>query len=100
MPTIQIEPLKLGSNSNFVCFDDGRNKQQCLEDLNVSLLEKIYGGRLPTSEELAVILALRNTDPSRDLTGAILDGKNIELNILIAGPGTGNNGAVQVNGSI
>lgn len=72
-----------------------KHQQDRLNDL---ILKQIYGGNLPNSEQTAVILAYANTQPSRDLTGAILDGKNIAIDVTVADPGSSGNVVNQRNG--
>ncbi len=69
-----------------------------LSEIDNKTLKSIKGGRLPNDNELAIILALRNTHPSRSLTGAVLDNKSIAINIAIFGPGSGGNIGQQING--
>lgn len=91
MKTLQIESLDLKRKENQI-------KSNALLDLDISILSKIYGGGLPNSEQMAVILAYANTQPSRDLTGAILAGQNIAIDVTVADPGSSDNTVNQHNG--
>ena len=91
MTTLQLESL------------DSKRKDRQLEsnyllDLDALVLDRIYGGNLPNSEQTAVILAYANTQPSRDLTGAILSGKNVAIDVVVADPGSSDNTVNQRNG--
>lgn len=98
MSTLLVKPLNLKNNSNLFQLNNLENKQNSLSEINDVILEQIFGGRLPNGNELAIILALRNTEPSRLLTGAILDNKSIFLNIGIFAPGSSGNISNQING--
>ena len=69
----------------------------CIE-IDDLVLKQIYGGRLPDSNEVALIIADANSDGSRALTGAILNDVDIKVNIAVADPGSSNNTVNQVNG--
>jgi hypothetical protein len=91
MTTLQIESLDLRRQNNQIKSND-------LLDLDVLVLNQIYGGNLPNSEQTAVILAYANTNPSRYLTGAILAGKNVAIDVAVADPGSSGNTVNQRNG--
>jgi hypothetical protein len=61
-------------------------------------LNQIYGGNVPNSEQTAVILAYANTDPSRDLAGAIVEGQNVAIDVTVADLGSSGNVVNQRNG--
>lgn len=92
MTMLQIEPLNLEENS-------GLFKSNNLWDLEEIQLKEIYGGRFrkPTALELEVMVGLRNTPPSRNLAGAVVDGMSTAVNIGVGAPGSSNNIGNQVN---
>lgn len=73
-------------------------KQNNCFEIDDAILKQIIGGRLPDSNETAIIVARANTDDSRAFTGAILNDENVKVNIGIADPGSSNNTVNQVNG--
>ena len=98
MPTLLIKPLNLHNDNHLLLLSYLEKKQKNLPEIDNSILNQVYGGRLPNDDELAIIVALRNTDPSRSLTGAILDDKSISINIAIFAPGSSDNVSNQING--
>ncbi len=97
MPIIIIENLDLKDENNLFELNNLDKKQNKLSEIDDKSLKQVYGGRLPNDNELAVIIALKNTNPSRNLTGAILDEKSIYINIAIFDPGSYGNISNQIN---
>lgn len=98
MPTLLIKPLNLQNDNHLLLLSNSGKKPNNLPEIDNGILNQVYGGRLPNDDELAIIVALRNTDPSRSLTGAILDDKSISINIAIFAPGSSDNVSNQING--
>jgi hypothetical protein len=80
METITI--LNLNSNHN-------------LSEIDNAMQRQVYGGRLPDANETALILATRNTDPSRAYTGAILNNQSTSVSVVAIAPGSNNNTVAQ-----
>ena len=97
MSNITIEALELNNKNHLLNLNNLNKKQNKLSEIDDKSLKQVYGGRLPNDNELAVIIALRNTNPSRNLTGAILDDKSISINIAIFDPGSYGNVSNQIN---
>lgn len=98
MSKIIIKSLNFNGHNNLSQLNDLNKRQNNLSEIDDEILKQLYGGRLPNDNELAVIVALRNTDPSRSLTGAILNGQSISINIAVFDPGSSNNTSNQING--
>lgn len=98
MSKIIIKSLNFNGHNNLSQLNDLNKRQNKLSEIDDEILKQLYGGRLPNDNELAVIVALRNTDPSRSLTGAILNGQSISINIAVFYPGSSNNTSNQING--
>lgn len=98
MSNILIEALNLKNDNNLFGLNHLDKRQNNLSEIDDTSLKRVHGGRLPNDNELAVIVALRNTNPSRTLTGAILDDKSISINIAIFDPGSSGNSSNQING--
>lgn len=52
-------------------------------NINDKVLKQIKGGGIPNSDELAFIIAYRNTAPSRATAGAVVRGEETELNVAV-----------------
>ncbi|KST65247.1 hypothetical protein [Mastigocoleus testarum] len=99
MSKILIEPLNFKNHDHLFQLHRLETRQDNLSKIDDAILKQVYGGgRLPDANELAVIVALRNTDPSRILTGAILDDKSISINIAVFEAGSSGNTSHQING--
>ncbi len=97
MSNITIEALELNNKNHLLNLNNLNKKQNKLSEIDDKSLKQVYGGRLPNDNELAVIIALRNTNPSRNLTGAILDDKSISINIAIFDTRSYGNVSNQIN---
>ncbi len=97
MPNIMIKALELNNENHLLNLNNLDKKQNKLSEIDDKSLKQVYGGRLPNDNELAIIIALKNTNPSRNLTGAILDDKSISINIAVFAPGSYGNVSNQIN---
>ena len=98
MSNILIEPLNLNNHNDLFQLNTLKKRQDNLSEIDDVILKQVYGGRLPDDNELAVIVGIRNTDPSRSLTAAILGDKSISINIAVFEPGSSGNSSNQING--
>ena len=75
--------------SNFKIVDSAQKLRlsniQSNDEININdeFLKQIKGGGIPNLDELAFIIAYRNTAPSRAMAGAIVRGEDTEINVAV-----------------